>query len=98
MLRRTVSLLLLAGACFGQSIPTPESVLGHKPGDDFYLATYDESLDYFKKLDAATDKLQLLNVGKTSEGRDWYIALISTAENLRNLDRYREIAKRIALA
>ncbi|MGE0132728.1 MAG: M14 metallopeptidase family protein [Blastocatellales bacterium] len=82
---------------FAQSIPTPESVLGHKPGDDFYLATYDESLDYFKKLDAATDKLQLVNVGKTSEGRDWYIALISTADNLRNLEKYREMAKRVAL-
>lgn len=82
---------------FAQSIPTPESALGHKPGDDFYLATYDESLDYFKKLDAATDKLQLLNVGKTSEGRDWFIALISTAENLRNLERYKEIARRVAL-
>ena len=35
-----------------QAIPTPESVLGHKPGDDFYLATYDEALDYFRKLDA----------------------------------------------
>ena len=81
---------------FAQSIPTPESVLGHKPGDDFYLATYDESLDYFKKLDAATDKLQLVNVGKTSEGRDWFIALISTAENLRNLEKYKEIAKRVA--
>jgi hypothetical protein len=80
-----------------QSIPTPESALGHKPGDDFYLASYDESLDYFKKLDAATDKLQLVNVGKTSEGRDWFIALISAAENLRNLERHKEIAKRVAL-
>ncbi len=91
-------LVLFQTSVFAQSIPTPESVLGHKPGDDFFLATYDESLNYFKKLDAATDKLQLLNVGKTSEGRDWYIALISTAENLRNLDRYKDIAKRIALA
>jgi hypothetical protein len=32
--------------------PTPESVLGHKPGDDFFLATYDESLAYFQKLAA----------------------------------------------
>ena len=27
--------------------PAPESVLGHRPGDDFFLATYDESLAYF---------------------------------------------------
>ncbi len=90
-------LVLWRTSVSAQSIPTPESVLGHKPGDDFYLATYDESLDYFKKLDVATDKLRLVNVGKTSEGRDWFLALISTAENLRDLERYKEIAKRVAL-
>ena len=39
------------GSIWGQApVPTPESVLGHKPGDDFYLASYDESLGYFQKL------------------------------------------------
>jgi hypothetical protein len=80
-----------------QALPTPESVLGHKPGDDFYLASYDEALNYFQKLAAATDKMRLINVGKTSEGRDWYIAIISSAENLKNVERYRDIARRIAL-
>ena len=51
-------------------IPTPESVLGHKPGDDLYLASYDDSLGYFRKLAAATDRLRLVQVGKTSEGLD----------------------------
>ena len=45
---------LLAAA----QIPTPESVLGHKPGDDFYLATYDDSLAYFKKLAALLKSLK----------------------------------------
>ena len=39
-------------------------MLGHKPGDDFYLATYDESLAYFQKLAASTDKLKLVRVGE----------------------------------
>src|SRR2546430_2248187 len=93
-------LVLMQGSWSGlqaQSLPTPESVLGHKPGDDFFLASYDESLDYFKKLAAASDKLRLVNVGKTSEGRDWFIAVISSAENIKNLDRYKEIARRVAL-
>ena len=55
-------------------------VLGHKPGDDFYLATYDESLGYFQKLAASTDKLKLVKVGKTTQGRDWYIAIISSPQ------------------
>ncbi len=72
-LTRAAALLLLASAALAQ-VPTPESVLGHKPGDDFYLASYDESLNYFRKLAQATDKLKLVRVGKTSHGRDWYIA------------------------
>jgi len=97
LLSLCISLLLPGARLPAQTLPTPESVLGHKPGDDFYLASYDESLGYFQKLAAATDKMRLINVGKTSEGRDWYIAVISSAENLKNVERYRDIARRIAL-
>ncbi len=78
-------------------VPTPESVLGHKPGDDFFLATYDESLGYFQKLAASTDKLKLARVGKTTRGLDWYIAIISSAKNLAELDKYKDTAKKLAL-
>jgi hypothetical protein len=78
------------------SVPTPESVLGQRVGADFFLATYDESLEYFRRLDAASDRLQLVEVGRTSFGLPWYIALISSAENLRNVERYREIGQRLA--
>ena len=43
------------------SVPTPESVLGHKPGDDFYLANYDESRDYFHKLAASSNRIKLID-------------------------------------
>ncbi len=77
-------------------VPTPESVLGQRVGADFFLATFEESIDYFQQLDAASDRLELREVGRTSFGRPVYIALISAAENLRNLDRHREIALRLA--
>ena len=93
---RSLSVLLFATAAFAQ-IPTPESVLGHKPGDDFYLATYDESLGYFQKLAASTPKLKLVRVGKTTQGLDWYIAFISSAKNLADLEKYKDTARRLAL-
>src|SRR5262245_25664943 len=74
----------------GQTIPTPESVLGHKPGDDFYLANYDESRAYFRKLAASSDRIKLISVGKTTRGLDWEIAIISSPENLAQLDKYKE--------
>ncbi|UCG89429.1 MAG: hypothetical protein JSW71_15365 [Gemmatimonadota bacterium] len=77
-------------------IPTPESVLGFPVGADFRLASYDESIDYFRQMDAASDRLQLIEIGRTSEGREWYVALISSAANLSDLERYRLIAQRLA--
>jgi hypothetical protein len=53
-----------------KTVPTPESVLGHKPGDDFYLATYDESREYFRKLAASSNRIKLINVGK-DDPPDW---------------------------
>jgi hypothetical protein len=78
------------------NVPTPQSVLGHKPGDDFYLANYDESRDYFHKLVAASNRIKLINVGRTTRGLDWEIAIISSPENLVNLDKYKAIAQKLA--
>jgi hypothetical protein len=77
-------------------VPAPESVLGFEVGADFELATYEQSLEYFRRLDAASDRLELREVGRTSYGRPWYVALISSAENLRDAERYRDIAHRLA--
>ena len=94
-------LLLLAAACnvsllSAQTLPSPESVLGHKPGDDFYLASYDDSRDYFHKLAAASNRVKLLTVGKTTRGLDWEIAMISSPANLAKLDHYKDISRRLA--
>ena len=78
------------------NVPTPESVLGHKPGDDFYLANYDESREYFRKLAASSNRIKLINVGKTTRGLDWDIAIISSPENLASLDKYKEISQKLA--
>ena len=78
------------------SIPAPESVFGFKPGADYKLATYDQSIAYFKKLAAASRYIKLFEAGKTTEGRTMYYAMISTPENLAHLDQYREIWRRLA--
>ncbi len=96
---RRVALFLLfeSAAAVAQTVPTPESVLGHKPGDDFYLASYDESRDCFRKLAASSDRVRIVNVGKTTRGLDWEIAVISSPKNLAQLDRYKDISHRLAM-
>jgi len=103
-MRRTVKLslaLLLMVHGFwalgaGQQIPTPESVLGFMPGADMKLATYDQAIDYLRKLAASSPCLKLMEAGKTTQGRIAYYALISSPKNLAGIDRLREIARRLA--
>jgi hypothetical protein len=78
------------------NVPSPQSVLGHRPGDDFYLASYDESRDYFRKLAAASNRIRLVTVGKTTRGLDWEIAIISSPENLAQLDHFKDISRKLA--
>jgi hypothetical protein len=78
------------------TVPAAESVFGFKPGADNKLATYDQTIAYFKKLAASSRYLQLMEAGKTTQGRTIYYALISDPKNLAKIDRYREIAQLLA--
>ena len=95
-----ITLLLLSAtsaSLLGDSrVPTPESVFGFRPGADYKLATYDQAIEYFKKLAAASKYVKLVEAGKTSQGRTMYFALVSSPDNLARIDRYREIARRLA--
>lgn len=80
-------------------VPTPISVLGHNPGDDFYLADYEDTIKYFHALASAVpDRLKMFTVGKSTEGRDIEVAVISSAQNIAKLDDTKQIAKRLAHA
>ncbi len=79
------------------AVPSPASVFGFEPGADNKLATYDQSVEYFKKLAAAMPRNMVIKeAGKTSQGRTYIYALISSADNLAKIDRLREIAIRLA--
>lgn len=78
--------------------PTPLSVLGHTPGDDFYLADYEDTVRYFHALAASTDRMKMFTIGKTTEGKDIEIAVISSPKNLARLDEIKQISNRLAHA
>ncbi|HEX3470887.1 MAG TPA: M14 metallopeptidase family protein [Silvibacterium sp.] len=77
-------------------VPTPVSVLGHNPGDDFYLADYDDAIRYFHALAASSDRIKMFKVGKSTRGEEFEIAVISSPENLAHLDEYKSIARKLA--
>ncbi|MCX8159328.1 MAG: M14 family metallopeptidase [Candidatus Saccharicenans sp.] len=73
----------------------PDKFLGHRVGEDKKLADYNQIKAYFELLDKESPKLTLVNIGKTTLGKDMVMAVISDEENLKNLDRYREISRRL---
>jgi hypothetical protein len=87
---------LLAQAQTSTTLPTPAAIFGFEPGTDRKLADHDQILRYFKALDAATDRVKLFEIGKTAEGREMILSAISSEANMARLDRYREIARRLA--
>ena len=89
-------LLLLAAVTNTQTIPTPKETLGFTPGDDRKLASWAQVVDYFKKLDAASDRMIFEEIGKTTMGAPFVYATISSPENLRNLDVFKTTNERLA--
>ena len=79
-------------------VTSPLQQFGASVGDDYFLATYTQFEQYWKKLDAESDRVRLVAIGETAEGRTQWMAIVSSPENLARLDRYRDISRRLALA
>ena len=93
--------LTLAGAPVQAQAPrvtTPEQHFGHQIGADYVLPNYQQMVAYWKKLDAESDRMRLVDIGRTAEGRTQYMAIVTSPENHQNLDRYKETARRLATA
>ena len=79
-------------------VPTPKEHFGFNIGDDYHLANYTQTEAYFKKLAAASDRVQLEDMGPTEEGRHQYMLIVSSPENIKNLQKYKSISQRLARA
>lgn len=97
MKRRTFILTLFAAVWAAAAAPAPKEHFGFDPGDDYKLADYGQLVGYFRKLAAASNRIRVIEFGRSSLGRPMIAALISDAENLARLERYREISRRLAL-
>jgi hypothetical protein len=95
--------LLLAAVLFGvgalpamAQVPRPVEVFGFEPGADYRLADYTQLIEYYRRLDAASDRVLMQEIGRSTRGLPMYVLFISSAENLAQLDRWRDISQRLA--
>jgi hypothetical protein len=93
-------LLLLVCLCFAAKsqakIPAPADVLGFAPGEDRKLASWDQVVDYFQRLDGASDRVTFETLGTTTMGKPFVMATISSPANLARLEEYKKIQDQLA--
>lgn len=78
------------------NVPAPEQVLGFRPGDDRKLAAWSSVIEYFKRLDEASNRVKFEELGKTTMGAPFVMATISAPENLARLGEFKEIQRQLA--
>jgi hypothetical protein len=94
----------LAGNAAGQAVPArqatavpaPDAFFGFRMGDDGRLATWDQISRYFAEVAAASDRVELLKVGPTTEGHEMIAAIVSAPENIARLDAIQAANRRLA--
>jgi len=90
--------LALAADCqdgLAQPVPDPSARLGFAPGVDYRLADWAAVVDDFRAVDAASDRVTVVEAGKTTEGRPYLFALISAPETIARLDVHRDRQRRL---
>ena len=80
---------------------TPKEVLGFNVGDDYHVANYTQFAAYLERLARESPRMKLKDIGLTAEGRHQYMAVITSAENQKRLDKFGDLypwAKRFTSA
>ncbi len=86
------------GVTAQERITTPLEQFGHQIGDDYFLANYAQLQEYWEKLAGESERIILESIGRTEQGRNQLMAIITSPANHRNLFRYKELASRLAKA
>src|SRR4051795_8313197 len=79
-------------------ITSPKEQFGHDVGDDYFLVNYTQYVEYLKKIDGQSDRMTVVDIGRTEEGRPELTAIITSPENHRRLAQIKENNRKLALA
>ena len=77
-------------------ITSPEVFFGHPLGADGKLARWDRIVEYFRLLDAESDRITVIDLGPSTEGHPYLLAIITSPANHSRLESLREMNRRLA--
>ncbi len=78
-----------------ETVPTPLDVLGHIAGAADVLTYPAEIYRYMRAVADATPRVQVHTIGRTEEGRELILVIVSSEENMRNLEVHKANAARL---
>ncbi len=81
-----------------EKITSPKHQFGFSVGDDYQLVNYSQLLQYWEKLEQESDRMKLVKIGQTAEGRPVVMAIVTSPKNQAELARFQEISRSLALA
>ena len=97
MIFSIVLLMCLTSLAAAQvKIPAPQEILGFTPGEDRKLASWNQVIDYFDRLDRASDRVVFETLGQTSMNKPFVMATISSPANLARLEEFKQIQDQLA--
>ncbi|HEY2066229.1 MAG TPA: M14 family zinc carboxypeptidase [Gemmatimonadaceae bacterium] len=93
-----IAAALLPAAAMAQSraLPTPASIIGFEPGAERKLPEWQQVVAYFHALDAASPRITVRTLGKTTLGRPFIAAFIGDSATIANLPKLRDAQRRLA--
>jgi hypothetical protein len=77
-------------------VTTPEEFFGFRLGSDQRVARWDRIVEYFQRLASESDRIKVIELGKSTEGHPFLLTIISSPENLADLERVRLVNARLA--
>ncbi|MCU1349367.1 MAG: hypothetical protein JWO56_2397 [Acidobacteria bacterium] len=78
------------------TVPTPLKHHGYIAGAEGHLTYAEDVYRYMRALEAATPRVKVFSIGKSEEGREMIAVAVANEETIANLDRYRDITRRLA--
>lgn len=77
-------------------VSSPQEFLGFRPGTDRTIADWRQITSYFARLDRASTSVRVETIGETTLKRPFIVAYVSAPENIRELDKFKEIQRKLA--
>ncbi|MCK4438139.1 peptidase M14 family protein, partial [Candidatus Bathyarchaeota archaeon] len=76
-------------------ITSPEAFFGHKLGTDYKIARWGRIVDYFWRLQKESKRIKVVDMGPSTEGHPFLAVLVTSEQNMENLERIQEVNKQI---